>query len=179
MRCREFLKNHVGYVDDVLSGQEMEAMDQHRAACRSCARHDTAVRRSLLLVRNLPVIHPSADFFERLQGRIRAGALVDDRPASRAYVPTIGNFAALAAGLAAVGYVAVQAARSALQPAPASRTVATAPALPTATSLSFEAPAFASVVPTAFSSWPDAAMPTDGQGPRTANSPLVQTSLTH
>jgi hypothetical protein len=180
MRCREFLKNHVPYVDDVLSGAEMQAMDHHRAVCASCARHDAAVRRSLLLVRNLPVVHPSADFMERLETRIRAGALLEDRRATHAYLPSIGNFAALAAGLAAVGYVAMQAARSVIHPAGApAHAVATAAALPSATSLSFETPAFASVVPAQFPAWPDALIQADDAGFRSANSPLVQTSLTH
>lgn len=153
-------------------------MDRHRAVCASCARHDAAVRRSLLLVRNLPVIHPSADFYERLERRIREGASLDDRRPTRAYLPSIGNFAALAAGLAAVGYVAMQAAHS-LEHTPPAPAVATTTAFPNATSLSFEAPAFASVVPTAFAAWPDALPPLEDGAARATNSPLVQTSLTH
>jgi anti-sigma factor RsiW len=180
MRCGEFLKNHVAYVDDLLAGAEMEAMDRHRAACASCARRDAAVRRSLMLVRNLPVVHPSPDFYKRLELRIREGAMLEDRRPSRAYVPSIGNFAALAAGLAAVGYVAVQAARGAMHSAAApSPAVASVTALPDAATLSFQTPALATVVPTEFPVWPDALGPDDAASFRTTHSPLVQTSLTH
>ncbi|MDQ3673473.1 MAG: zf-HC2 domain-containing protein [Gemmatimonadota bacterium] len=71
MDCRTFHKNHVGYVDDTLSAVDTVEMHDHVADCEWCARHDTAVRRSLLLVRNLPTIEPSADFNTRLNARLR------------------------------------------------------------------------------------------------------------
>lgn len=178
MRCREFLNNHVGYVDDLLPGVEMEAMDRHRGLCGNCARHDAAVRRSLLIVRNLPVIHPSADFMDRLHARIREGAILEDRRVSRAYVPAIGNFAALAAGLAAVGYIAVQVARTVLQPAASTAAAMTATVIPSATSLTFDSPALASVVSTQIPVWPDLLTSEDAP-PRGAFSPIEQTSLNH
>ena len=49
-------------------------MREHMRACAACARLDAAVRRSLLLARNLPDIHPSPDFMQRLDARLRAGA---------------------------------------------------------------------------------------------------------
>jgi len=177
MRCREFLNNHVGYVDDVLSGAEMQAMDLHRQLCASCARHDTAVRRSLLVVRNLPTIRPSDDFMERLYARIREGAVVEDRQVSRAYVPAIGNIAALAAGLAAVGYLAVQAARAVLGTPENTAAAMTATVIPSATSLSFNSPAFASITSTQIPVWPDDLAP-DARA-RASFSPIEQTSLTH
>jgi hypothetical protein len=71
MDCREFKNQHFGFVDDTLSGIELVGMQRHIAECKSCARHDAAVRRSLLLFRNLPRIEPSADFSERLNARLR------------------------------------------------------------------------------------------------------------
>ncbi len=53
--------------------QENELLE-HLRACAACARLDAAVRRSLLLARNLPDIQPSPDFLERLEARLRAGA---------------------------------------------------------------------------------------------------------
>ncbi len=42
--------------------------------CLECTRHDTRIRRSLLIVRNLPRIEPSADFRARLAGAILSPA---------------------------------------------------------------------------------------------------------
>ena len=71
MDCREFQNNHFAFIDDTLSGIELVAMQRHIAECESCSRHDTIVRRSLLLFRNLPRIELSADFDERLNARLR------------------------------------------------------------------------------------------------------------
>lgn len=71
MDCCEFRNNHVAFIDDTLSGIELVAMERHIAECEICSRHDTIVRRSLLLFRNLPRIEPSADFAERLNARLR------------------------------------------------------------------------------------------------------------
>ena len=71
MDCRAFHKRHVAYVDDTLSAVETAEMHAHVAKCSYCARHDTTVRRSLLLVRNLPTIEPSLDFNSRLNARLR------------------------------------------------------------------------------------------------------------
>lgn len=72
MDCREFQDNHFALIDDTLSGIELVAMQRHISECTDCAAHDTRVRRSLLLFRNLPRIEPSADFSERLNARLRA-----------------------------------------------------------------------------------------------------------
>src|SRR5215213_5896341 len=66
MKCREFKSNHVGFIDDLLSAADMSEMRRHLVACPKCATLDTRIRRSLLVVRNLPRIEPSADFFARL-----------------------------------------------------------------------------------------------------------------
>jgi hypothetical protein len=42
--------------------------------CPECDRHDTVVRRGMLLVRNLPSIRPSANFNAKLAERIRLEA---------------------------------------------------------------------------------------------------------
>jgi len=105
MDCREFHNRHVAYVDDTLPMVEMEAMHRHLRVCARCARHDTAVRRSLLIVRNLPEIQPSADFMARLNARLRdvrhEGPVID-----RAASPSFGAFATLAASIALMTYLA-------------------------------------------------------------------------
>jgi hypothetical protein len=70
MNCREFRRKHDAYVDDTLSGVDLEAMGRHLQFCEQCAHLDTRIRRSLLIARNLPTIHPSAAFGERLQMRL-------------------------------------------------------------------------------------------------------------
>lgn len=104
MDCRDFRNRHVGYVDDTLPLVEMEAMQRHLRTCSRCAHHDTTVRRSLLIVRNLPTIEPSADFMARLN--LRISELGPDMRTDRVYQPSIGAFAALAAGVALVSYMA-------------------------------------------------------------------------
>jgi len=71
MDCREFQDNHFAFIDDMLSGIELVAMQRHIAECSNCAKHDTVVRRSLLLFRNLPRIEPSAGFADRLNARLK------------------------------------------------------------------------------------------------------------
>jgi hypothetical protein len=70
MNCREFRRKHDAYVDDTLSGVDIEAMGRHLRLCAQCAALDTRIRRSLLLAHNLPAIEPSAAFTERLQMRL-------------------------------------------------------------------------------------------------------------
>lgn len=72
MNCREFRRKHDAFIDDTLSGVDIERMANHRLLCERCAQTDTRVRRSLLLVRNLPQIQPSAAFGQRLQARLSA-----------------------------------------------------------------------------------------------------------
>lgn len=70
MNCREFRRKHDAYVDDTLSGVDIDAMGRHLRLCAQCAALDTRIRRSLLLAHNLPSIQPSAAFSERLQLRL-------------------------------------------------------------------------------------------------------------
>jgi hypothetical protein len=135
MNCREFRHQHDGYVDDTLSGVEIDAMTRHLRLCADCARLDTRVRRALLLVHNLPAIEPSAAFGERLQLRLRQEralmAVHPDRhllaegrwrPLSR------GAYAALAAGVfAAAGLAAFATAFAAPDPIRLAPVVASIP----------------------------------------------------
>jgi hypothetical protein len=70
MNCREFRRKHDAYIDDTLSGVELDAMARHRSLCDDCARLDTRVRRALLVAHNLPTIELSPDFGERFQVRL-------------------------------------------------------------------------------------------------------------
>ena len=70
MNCREFRRKHDAFIDDTLSGVDVERMASHRRLCASCAQLDTRVRRALLIARNLPTIDVSPAFAERLQARL-------------------------------------------------------------------------------------------------------------
>ena len=81
MDCRAFRKHHLAYLDDTMPGDLLVSAERHVLECGDCARHDTAVRRGLLLFRNLQPIEPSPDFAERLAMRLRcAEDDVDDVP---------------------------------------------------------------------------------------------------
>ncbi len=117
MDCRRFRKLHLAYLDDTLPGEEMAAAQRHVLACDACAAHDSRVRRSLVLARNLPPIEPSDDFRARLEARLaacRAGSVAPPPP-SRWLVASPRALAALAAG-AVVGTLAWQ---RAVAPTPA------------------------------------------------------------
>jgi hypothetical protein len=70
MTCRAFRKSHMSFIDGLLSDRQTAAMFAHRDGCEKCARIDVAVRRGLLVARNLPDIQPSPDFMVRLQERL-------------------------------------------------------------------------------------------------------------
>jgi hypothetical protein len=140
MNCREFRRKHDAYVDDTLSGVEMEAMGRHRRLCAPCASLDTRIRRSLLLVHNLPAIQPSATFNERLQLRLAheralksarqadgAGTMMGLMTRHRSPFST-GTYVALAAGVAmAAGLMSATFAPDADQPIRLAPVVASAP----------------------------------------------------
>ena len=98
MDCRTFRQHHCAFVDDVLPGADVVAMERHRADCGRCAAFDARVRRSLLVVRNLPSVECSADFGERLAQRLR-GLEVERRSRLVSRGPGLGTFAAAAAVL--------------------------------------------------------------------------------
>jgi hypothetical protein len=115
MNCREFRRKHDAYIDDTLSGVELDAMARHRSLCERCARLDTRMRRALLVAHNLPTIEPSVGFGERLQVRLmQEHALLAAARASHGAITadgwrpfSAGAYAAMAAGiLAATGLAA-------------------------------------------------------------------------
>lgn len=116
MDCPQFREQHVAFVDDVLSADGMERMQRHIEECEECAHHDIAVRRGLLVARNLPRVHCSSDFMDRLQERLQerlreGGSLTAEFPVTRRWQPASGRmFAALAASVIAVTGLATWAA---------------------------------------------------------------------
>jgi hypothetical protein len=113
MNCREFRRKHDAYIDDTLSGVDLDAMARHRRFCERCAQLDTRVRRALLLARNLPRIQPSDAFSERLQLRLAQERELLAARASRGAITesgwrplSLGAYAAVAAGILAAGGLA-------------------------------------------------------------------------
>lgn len=139
MNCREFRRKHDAYIDDTLSGVDLDAMALHRSLCAMCAQVDTRVRRSLLIARNIPMIQPSPAFSERLQVRLAAErALMQAAPTQSSAWPDRwhslpgGAYVVLAAGvLAAVvlaGVVTAAGPREAIRLAPVIASVPESPA---------------------------------------------------
>ena len=174
MDCREFRNKHVAFVDDLLPAVEMDALHRHLRMCSRCSRQDTVVRRSLLLVRNLPPIQPSPEFMSRLHARLDqlGPASQFDAVSPQSFVSSMGAFAALAAGVAAVAYMAMETSHY-YAPEPATRVspaVATLPEEPTG--LPVAGAAFVASVPTGMPVWPAVLMV--GQAPmRFANLDFV------
>jgi anti-sigma factor RsiW len=112
MDCKSFRSNHAAFTDGFLPDADLVAMQRHASECDACSSHDAAVRRALLVFRNLPAIEPSAEFSDRLGRRLRAerlnGARADLRGAPM-HGPGVTTFASMAAGVMAVGYLAVAA----------------------------------------------------------------------
>ena len=98
MDCRTFRRNHCAFIDDTLPGVDLVAMERHRAECAACGDHDARIRRSLLVVRNLPPIECSPDFSERLFARLHETE-VDRRPVLTRAAPRLKTYGAVAAGL--------------------------------------------------------------------------------
>jgi len=101
MDCREFHNKHFAFIDDTLPGIELVGVQRHIAECEDCAKHDTMVRRSLLLFRNLPRIEPSADFLEKLNVRLLELKDTESFPVlhhSRAFAATIAITSVLMLG---------------------------------------------------------------------------------
>jgi hypothetical protein len=103
MHCSEFRDRHLSFVDGAMSEADMVAMQRHLNECAACTRRDTALRRGLLIFRNLTPIEPSADFARRLQARLRTLGQPERGELFRA--PGVGAFA-VAASVVAVGFVA-------------------------------------------------------------------------
>jgi hypothetical protein len=104
MDCREFRRNHVAFVDDLLPGIDLVRMQRHILECDACSRHDTMIRRALLVVRNMPRVDVSAGFSERLHAKIRALQASGGRGDAHVHARVgFGTFAAVAAGVMAAG----------------------------------------------------------------------------
>jgi anti-sigma factor RsiW len=106
MDCREFRNRHLEFVDQTLTDAEFVAMQAHLAECPCCARHDTALRRGLLIFRNLPPVEPSPDFVSRLNARLHQVNRAHARVAMYRG-PGLGSFLAAAAGVVAAGFMAL------------------------------------------------------------------------
>jgi hypothetical protein len=161
MNCREFRRKHDAYIDDTLSGVELDAMARHRSLCESCARLDTRMRRALLVAHNLPTIELSARFGERLQLRLsQERALLATARASRRTITegrwhtlSAGAYTAMAAGIfAAAGLAAtfssVGREQETIRLAPV---VATLPEVEPST---LATPAMVASMPTGMTVWP-------------------------
>jgi anti-sigma factor RsiW len=155
MDCRQFRNKHVAFVDDVLPAIDMEAMRRHLTRCPKCSRQDTAIRRSLMLVRNLPTIEPSADFMKRLSTR-----LAEIGPPSyaelsnpRAALPSFRSFVVLAAGIGAIAVISIEASRY-LAPTTMPTVVPVAAATIDSTATAATNAAIVASVPTGIPVWP-------------------------
>ncbi len=105
MNCLEFRNQYLAFVDQTLPPTAQAAADAHLVACGECMRHDIAMRRGLLVLRNLPGVEPSSDFYNRLTTTLHRMERAEER-AARYRGPGIGAFAAAAAGVVGVGFLA-------------------------------------------------------------------------
>jgi hypothetical protein len=105
MDCLEFRNQYLAFVDQTLPSAEQSAADQHLASCSICARHDLAMRRGLMVLRNLPPVQPSPDFYDRLTTTLNRMEHAEAR-AARYRGPGLGSFAAVAAGVVGIGFMA-------------------------------------------------------------------------
>jgi len=99
MNCREFKSEHVAFVDDLLSAEKMAEGRRHIEHCRECAALDTRIRRSLLVVRNIPQIEPSADFMLRLNAALKQPVIEPRKSRQTLLASSLAAAAAVAAGL--------------------------------------------------------------------------------
>lgn len=150
MNCTEFRDRHALYVDLMCSAFEENEMREHAHRCPRCSRHDTVLRRGLLLVRNLPVIEPSRGFQQRLDARLRATAPEVAFSRARAQ-PSFGAFAALAAGVVFITYLATGLLTRGPDPLRMAPVIASLPELEPAQAAT---PAFVATIPTGMSVWP-------------------------
>jgi len=150
MDCRDFRDKHTLFVDQLCSALDENEMRQHMLVCARCSRHDTVVRRSLMLVKSLPSIDVSPDFRARLEARLRAAT--PPVPARRSIAGSFASFLALAAGIGFVAYLAADVVRRGtpseihLPPVVAS--------LPELEQSPVATPALVATVPTGMSVWP-------------------------
>ena len=150
MDCRDFRENHTLFIDLMCSAVTEAEMRAHMRECESCSHQDMVIRRSLMLIRSLPSIEPSADFRMRLEARLRSASSV--ATTRRSLAVSYAAFAALAAGVAFITFLAVDLARRSaatdIRLAPVVASVPDSEPSPVATS------ALVATVPTGMSVWP-------------------------
>lgn len=153
MDCRDFRDKHALFIDLQCSALEEEEMRRHVRSCPKCSRHDTVVRRGLMLVRSLPTIEPSPDFRARLESRLRAIGQVDAAPPARRVMGASHvAFFALAAGVAFVSYLATDLVRQSM---PSEiRLAPVVASIPEFEPTGVATPALVVTVPTGMSVWP-------------------------
>ncbi|MBK5187863.1 MAG: hypothetical protein JJD97_06425 [Gemmatimonadaceae bacterium] len=105
MDCLEFRNQYLAYVDQTLPQTAQSAAGAHLASCSMCARHDLAMRRGLMVLRNLPSVQPSSDFYDRLTTTLHRMERAEAR-AARFRGPGLGSFTAAAAGVVGIGFLA-------------------------------------------------------------------------
>ena len=84
---------HTLFIDELCSDLDEFEMRSHMRFCPECDRHDTVVRRGIMLVRSLPTIRPTPDFNARLSARLRAESLIPQTKGSE----RIARYASLVA----------------------------------------------------------------------------------
>jgi anti-sigma factor RsiW len=97
--CDEFLASHSEYLDGVMPPLQAARMSAHAESCSACARYDRIVRKSAVLLQELPDIAPSPDFELRLQHRvfhIEDAAALSTRRSPAGLFTTLGVAATLA-----------------------------------------------------------------------------------
>ena len=170
MDCRDFRKNHLAFVDNTMPDADLVAMQRHLAECEGCSRQDTAVRRGLLVFRNLPTIEPSPDFTQRLHSKLQHVQYAESR-AQLYRGPGVGAFLTAAAGVLGIGFLtslAIDSANRGVVPMLAP-VVATVPEMPAAVNNALVVPATAGLP----AIWP-AALLAEQAPARLVNAELVR-----
>jgi anti-sigma factor RsiW len=100
MDCREFHEHHSALLDQTLPPLQLVRAHRHLLECEKCAAQDAAVRRALLVFRNMSPIEPSRDFSRRLNQRLAEARALGPASESRlaARIPVFTS-AGLMAGL--------------------------------------------------------------------------------
>ena len=147
MDCREFQRIHPDLLDDALTPLELVEAHRHLLECEKCSSQDVAIRRALLVFRNLQPIQPSAQFSDRLNRKLASSSRTDERSFSSWRLPLLG---AVAAASLAMGIVVTERmkTRTTLSMAPV---VAAAPVTQTSPLLT---PTIAASMSAGFPVWP-------------------------
>jgi hypothetical protein len=152
MDCKEFRERHAPFVDLMCSAHDENEMRDHMRVCGECEQHDTRIRRSLMLVRSLPVIEVSPDFRARLDAKLRAVRLEPHATARERGRFSLRALASIAAGVAFITYLAGDLVRGS---EPVEITMAPVVAsLPPSQPMQVATPAMVAAVPTGMSVWP-------------------------